>query len=85
MKKLKFVIYICSYCCFETEYPKGAKSVILFCPKCHEEQQFVETKRRRDILSFSRTKKKYLTNKVSVAILFINHHHSPYCLIPLVN
>lgn len=45
MKKLKFVIYICSYCGFETEHPKGSKSVTLFCPKCHKEQQFVETKK----------------------------------------
>ena len=47
-KKLKFVIYICSYCGFETEYPKGAKSVTLFCPKCHEEKQFVETKKEAE-------------------------------------
>lgn len=48
MKKLKFVIYLCSYCGFESVNTKGAKSVTLFCPKCHEEKQFVETKKEAE-------------------------------------
>lgn len=48
MKKLKFVIYLCSYCGFEMEHPKGANSIIRFCPKCFKEQEFVKTKKEAE-------------------------------------